>query len=184
MRARNRSKGSMAVFLVLLILSSAAASYANEQEANTRIEKLIELAQLTEEKTEALINVTYLKKTTIDAIIEAELKDELDAIVREFDNVVPNIFGAQERLANGESEEAIALLFQTLEVFGEVNREIDRILAESGVQTVDPVGPQDIIQAMKGDRSIQLPEGCVSQFLRNHIHGTRSTALDDDSIRR
>ena len=46
MRARNGSKGSIAVFLVLLILLPAAASYANEQEANSRIEKLTRNSRL------------------------------------------------------------------------------------------------------------------------------------------
>jgi len=149
LRTRIGSKGSMALFLVLLILLPAAASYANEQEIKSQIEKLIELAELTEEKTEILINITYLEKTTIDTVVEAGLKDELDAIVREFDNVVPNIIGAKERLANGEPEGAVASLLHTLGIFREINKEIDRILTESGVQRGELVDPQDIIQAMK-----------------------------------
>ena len=143
------SKGSIAVFFILLILLPAGVSYASDQERRTQIENLIELSQLTEEKTETLIDITYLTKTTIDAIVEAELKDELDAVVIEFNSAVPNIIGAQESLANGDAEGAIASLLHTLEVFLGVNKEIDRILTESRVQTGEPVDPQDIIQAMK-----------------------------------
>jgi len=149
MRPRMGSKGSIAVFLILLILLPAGVSYASDQERRTQIENLIELAQLTEEKTETLINTTYLTKTTIDAIVEAELKDELDAVVIEFNNVVPNIIGAQESLANGDFEGAIAGLLHTLEIFLEVNKEIDRILTESGVQGAELPDPQGIIEAMK-----------------------------------
>ena len=141
--------GSIAVLLALLMLLPAGVSYANDQERISQIEKLIELAEITEEKTEILINITCLEKTTIDAIVEAGLKDELDAVVREFNNVVPNIIGARESLAHGDSEGAIASLIHVLEIFREVNREIDRILTESGVQGGELVDPQDIIQAMK-----------------------------------
>jgi len=141
--------GSIAVLLALLMLLPAGVSYANDQERISQIEKLIELAELTEEKTEILINITYLEKTTIDTIVEAGLKDELDAIVREFNNAVPNIISARESLAHGDSEGAVASLIHVLEIFREVNREIDRILTESGVQGGELVDPQDTIQAMK-----------------------------------
>jgi len=141
--------GSIAVLLALLMLLPAGVSYANDQERISQIEKLIELAELTEEKTEILINITYLEKTTIDTIVEAGLKDELDAIVREFNNAVPNIISARESLAHGDSEGAVASLIHVLGIFREVNREIDRILTESGVQGGELVDPQDTIQAMK-----------------------------------
>ena len=143
------SRSNIAVLLALLMLLPAGVSYADEQERISQIEKLIELAELTEERTETLINITYLEKTTIDTIVEAGLKDELDAIVREFNNVVPNIIGARESLAHGDSEGAIASLIHALGVFREVNKYIDRILTESGVQREELVDPQDIIQAMK-----------------------------------
>ena len=129
------SKHIATVLLALLVLVPVSVSYAGNQ----RVEKLVELAERAKDKTQVLINMTYLNTTAITAIGNAGFKDQLDANVSDFDEAAHNITVYQD----------VANLTLALGVFREVYKSINRILAATpGVQKGQLVDRQGLIQAM------------------------------------
>ena len=142
MRTRFGNKGIAAVLLAMLILVPASASYAEKQEENDqRVEKLIELAERAKDKTQILINMTYLNTTAIQAIINVGLSGELEDNVTLFNEAAYNI--------TNPDYHNVGNLTLALGVFRDVYKSINRILAATpGVQKGQLVDRQGLIQAM------------------------------------
>ena len=112
-----------------------SVSYAENQ----RVEKLIELAGRAKEKTEILINMTYLNQTAMDAIEYEGLLGELEANVTLFNEAAYNITVYHD----------VANLTLALGVFREVYKSVNRILAATPeVQRGQLVDAQGLLQAM------------------------------------
>ena len=150
MATRLHGKHIITVLLALLVLVPTSLSYAlNEEKEEKQIEKFIELAEKARDKTETLINITYANQTALDAIEAAGLDDELEANLTIFNKAVQNITNAEERLALGDLEGAMANATYALEALRDVFKSIHTILTDSGLAKGELIDAQGLLQAMK-----------------------------------
>ncbi|MCW4026995.1 MAG: hypothetical protein NWE76_05895 [Candidatus Bathyarchaeota archaeon] len=141
MAARLANKRIITVLLALLVLVPTSLSYAQNQEGKDKqVEKFIELAERAKEKTEILINMTYLNTTAL-GMIESDLREQLDDNVTLFDEAAYNI--------TIEEYQNVGNLTLALGVFRDVYKAINRILAATPeVQRGQLVDAQGLLQAM------------------------------------
>ena len=147
---RLASKRVITVLLALVVLVPTSLSYAqNEETKEKKVEKFIELAEKARDKTETLINITCANQTALDAIADAELDDELEANVTRFNKAVQNITNAEERLALGDLDGAVANATYALEALRDVFKSIHVILCNAEVSKGQLIDAQGLLQAMK-----------------------------------
>jgi len=148
----------LAVLMIAILVPFSVIAYAQRSEEE-RAEKFVELAERAEEKVEDFIGLIYVNQTAIDTIKNANLKDELDANETLFETWgLGNLTAALDALKATPPNYpgAIANASEALNIFREVFKALNTILAEAGVARGELVDAQGLIEAM--ERALQRIE--------------------------
>jgi hypothetical protein len=145
------TKLAIIVILASILVTAIPVSAAmfNGQSADTRAEKIVELADKAGQKVDDLIVLVYLNETVLEMIEDATLLDELEGNVTLYDEGVANVTAAYTALEVEDYDGAVANATQALDIFRAVFQSINNILCNSDVQKCDVIDSQGLLVAMQ-----------------------------------
>ena len=134
---------------VLIMAAPVSAIFGQSQVQATSTEQLVEVADKAEQQVKNLINLVYADDTTLDAIEDVELLDELEGNVTLYNNEgLVNLAAAQDALTLEDYESAVDYATNALSIFRDVFSSIHTILQDAGLQKRELVDSQGLLEAM------------------------------------
>ncbi len=172
---------------VLIMAAPVSAIFGQGQVQATSAEQLVEVADKAEQQVRNLIDLVYADDTTLNAIKDIGLLDELEGNATLYDEGVENLVAAQDAINHEDYESAVDYATKALSIFREVFSSIHVILQDTGLQKyelVDSPGLLDAIirQLQRIDRLRELlPEDTPEEIVQ--LLDDAEALLDVDTAR-
>jgi flagellin-specific chaperone FliS len=133
---------------VLIMAAPVSVIFGQGQVQATSAEQLVEVADKAEQQVKNLINLVYTNDSTLDAIEDVGLLDELEDNVTLYDEGVGDLAAAQDALNLEDYESAVDYATNALSIFREVFSSIHVILEDAGLLKCELVDCQGLLDAM------------------------------------